>query len=481
MALALALAGAACDRKPEGTLEVAVLGPPPKLVDPATGPLSPGEAVVLQNVAQGLVRFDARGQIEPGLAERWNVSDDGLSYIFRLASANWPNGRRITAQQVARLLRRQIASSSNNALRDSLGAISEIVAMTDRVLEIRLQAPRPNLLNILAQPELGLVFENQGSGPFTIRESQQDALILSRLVTTLDEGEEERTEQLMLRGAEPAAAIRDFAAGELDLVLGGTFAELPFAQRVQLPRGSIVFDPVAGLFGLVPARGSDVAEDVELRQLLSQAIDRAAFVAALDVTGLVGRATLLEPGLDGVPDPVVPAWSSVPLAERRPELIAAADRLFEGEERPTIRLALADGPGADLLLNRLRQDWGPLGLRVERADRPAAADFALIDAVAPSLSPAWFLRQFRCEFRSVCSEEADDLLEAARSAPVPAQRAALLAEAARLMDEAQLFIPIAAPVRWALVSDRVAGFAGNRFGRHTLVGIEEKLAREGAQ
>ncbi len=49
------------------------------------------------------------------------------------------------------------------------------------------------------------------------------------------------------------------------------------------------------------------------------------------------------------------------------------------------------------------------------------------------------------------------------------------------MEEAELFIPIAAPVRWALVSDRVEGFAGNRFGRHTLTGIEERLGREGAQ
>jgi oligopeptide transport system substrate-binding protein len=77
--------------------------------------------------------------------------------------------------------------------------------------------------------------------------------------------------------------------------------------------------------------------------------------------------------------------------------------------------------------------------------------------------------------------EADPLLDAAWLDPVAAQRGDLLAEASRLMDEEQLFIPIAAPVRWSLVSDRIEGFAGNRFARHTLTSLEERLNREGAQ
>ena len=93
----------------------------------------------------------------PGLAERWNVSDDGLSYIFRLQTGEWPDGRKIKADEIARILSRQLRPASKNPLKDTLGAVSEIVAMTDRVIEIRLNAPRPNLLQLLAQPEFGLV------------------------------------------------------------------------------------------------------------------------------------------------------------------------------------------------------------------------------------------------------------------------------------------------------------------------------------
>ena len=130
--VAAALLLASCRQPEQGRADVTVIGETPSLVDPAEGPLTEPQAVLLANVAQGLVQFDATGQIVPGLAERWNVTDDGLSYIFRLETANWPDGRKITAQQVARILKRQISSRSKNPLKDTLGAVDEVVAMTDR-------------------------------------------------------------------------------------------------------------------------------------------------------------------------------------------------------------------------------------------------------------------------------------------------------------------------------------------------------------
>ncbi len=208
-------------------------------------------------------------------------------------------------------------------------------------------------------------------------------------------------------------------------MLGGTFADLPYAQRVKLPRNSLRFDPAMGLFGLVPVRAGEALDQPDVRRLLSRSIDRDALIDALNVPGLAARATVLEPALEGVPDPQPVAWAATPLAQRRPALIAEAQRLFGKTDRPTLRILLPQGPGADLLLNRLAADWGALGFKVERAASRASADLELIDAVAPSTSPAWFLRRFRCEFVPVCDPEADTLLDGARNALVPAQRAAL--------------------------------------------------------
>ena len=148
----------------------------------------------------------------------------------------------------------------------------------------------------------------------------------------------------------------------------------------------------------------------------------------------------------------MPQWMAIPIADRR----AGAGR----RGRPPVRPQGApDARASPCPTARARNccstGWRPTGAcsasSCERAAKGQPADLKLIDAVAPSTSPAWFLRQFRCEVAPICDAEADPLLDAARTAPVAAQRGALLAEAARKMDELQLFIPIAAPVRWSLV------------------------------
>ena len=463
-----------CRKQPEGALKVIVIGDVPKLRDPAAGPLSPSDQVLLANVAQGLVRFDASGNIVSGLAERWTVTDDGLSYIFRIAAANWPDGRRITAEQVARLLKRNIAGRSKNSLKDAFGAVEDIVAMTDRVIEIRLIAPRPDLLSLLAQPQMAILRNGEGTGPFTASlQPGIDDIKLTRDILSPDEARTSR-EQLLLAGDPAPEAIQAFAAASADLVVGGTFADLPLVQRVKLPRNSLQFDPASGLFGLVPMRNSGLVADIEARSVLSQAIDRDALVAALGVPGLAARATLLEPDIDGLPPPVQPSWAAVPLAQRRAALIASAARLFGGQKDLTVSVFLPKGSGADILLSRLVADWSPLGLTVEQASSPASADFALVDAVAPATSPAWFVRQFRCGIVAVCDDDADKLMDAARQTPVPAQRYALYGQAAAAIEQQQLFIALTAPVRWSLVSQRVQNFAGNRYARHTLTDLENK-------
>jgi peptide/nickel transport system substrate-binding protein len=472
---ALALAPAACKPQPEGAANVVVIGGGPKLRDPALGPLSAPDAVLVGAVAQGLVRFDAGGNIVGGLAERWNVSDDGLSYIFRLAATKWPDGREVTAQQVAKLLNRAIGPRSKDPAKDALGAIDDIVAMTDRVIEIRLTAPRPNLLALLAQPELAVLKGSQGTGPFapSAEQQPQGEIRLTREVAGPDE-EATRKDEVVLRGAAAPQAVEGFAAGQSDLVLGGTFADLAYAQRIKLPRNTLRFDPAFGLFGLVPVRAGGVLDDPGVRRLLSQAINRDNFIAALGVQGLAPRATLLEPGLDGIPAPAAPPWLGIPIDNRRAALIADAARQFGKAQKPNIRVALPQGPGADLLFAELSRDWGALGFTVERAASPAEADFRLVDLVAPSSSPAWFVRQFRCDATPVCDKDADDLMDAARQSLVPAQRYALLVQAAAKIDDKQLFLPIAAPVRWSLVSARIEGFAGNRYALHTLTDLERK-------
>ncbi len=353
--------------------------------------------------------------------------------------------------------------------------------MTDRVIEISLKAPRPHLLQLLAQPEFGLVRASVGTGPFgpptkaqleaAKGEIGEKALFITHRISIPDA--EDPVERVQIAGGDAKNLVAAFAKGDLDLVLGGTVGDLPYAMRAKVPRGALRFDPVAGLFGLAPTKRSELLQDKEVRRLLSRAIDRQALVSGLRVDGLTPRATLLQAGLEGIGQPAQPDWLAQRMDERRAALVADGNRIFGQTERPTLRLAVPEGPGGDFLFGRIRYDWAYLGIKVQRAPSPASADLVWIDEVAPSSSPAWFLRRFRCGVAPICIEDAEELLSAARAAPVAAQRAALFVEAARMMDDAQLFMPVAAPIRWSLVSGRAPGFAENPFARHTLVGLAD--------
>src|SRR5689334_13989644 len=56
---------------------------------------------VLGLIYGGLVRLDADLHVAPDLAESWKVSDDGLTYTFKLrANAKFSDGSPITADDV---------------------------------------------------------------------------------------------------------------------------------------------------------------------------------------------------------------------------------------------------------------------------------------------------------------------------------------------------------------------------------------------
>lgn len=466
LGLALVLLGG-CEEVNSGPLVVSAIGSPPTLANPNLKPLDPASAMLIEAVAQGLVRFDPAGQIEPALAERWIVSDDGLHYVFRLKRAEWQGGGRITAEQVAERLRAAYSRSSRNPHKPILGAIDEIVAMTDEVLEISLKSPRPNFLQLLAQPELGVIRGGRGSGPYRAGPGEAGAVALE----PMPGGDEEEAEQewrpppVLLRGERAAMAVARFEEGQADLVVGGTAGDLPLARAANLPANRLAFDPVAGLFGLAFVRREGPLADPAARRALAMAVDRGAIVAALAVPGLAARDTLFPSGVQELPRPAPPGWSLDPFPMRR-EFAARTLSGLAGAEPFTVKVAMPDGPGYRLVFAHLRRDWRMIGVDARPVSATEEADLHFIDAVAPANLASWYLRIFACEGRFVCDPAADEMMAAARIAATAPARRELLANADRILADTVPFIPIAAPIRWSLVSPRVTGFRPNIFGRH---------------
>lgn len=454
-----------CRETETGPIAVSAIGGRPELVNPNLKPLDPASAFLIEAVAQGLVRFDAAGEIEPALAQRWTVSDDGLRYTFRLARTNWPNGRPITAEQVVARLRAAGSSASRNPLKPILGAIGEIEPMIVEVLEISLKSPRPHFLQLLAQPEMAILRGEQGSGPFVhARQPDGSVLLTPRPPDDLEEEDaESAAPAVLLRGEKAALAVARFEAGQADLVTGGMLGDLPIARAAKPQGDRLVFDPVSGLLGLAFTTREGPLGGAEIRQALAMALDRGAAVQALGVPGLQARETLVSPGVSELPQPAAPAWTAEPLQLRRQRAAAAIAAL---DAPLTVRVAMPEGPGYRLLFAHLKRDWGAIGVAAERVGAGAAADLRLVDSVAPVNLATWYLRHFTCDSAPVCHADADEMLAGARIAKTAAERRTLLAGADRVLTDLAPFIPIAAPVRWSLVSQRLNGFRPNAFGRH---------------
>ncbi|MDU0078389.1 ABC transporter substrate-binding protein, partial [Bacillus sp. IG2] len=104
-----------------------------------------------------LVRVDKTGtQLEPGLAESWTVSDDGLTYTFKLRSAKFSDGSPITAEDAAFSLLR-IRDNPASLWSDSYKVVDTAEATDPQTLVIKLKTPSAPFLSTLALPNVSVL------------------------------------------------------------------------------------------------------------------------------------------------------------------------------------------------------------------------------------------------------------------------------------------------------------------------------------
>ena len=464
---AAALAG--CDSNDAGPLQASVIGPPATIVDPAKQAPGHPSAVLLGTIAQGLVRFDANGQIEPGLAARWIVSDDGKSYIFRIDELRWTDGKPVTSEAIARRLRAAIAASSRNPDRTLFATVDEVAVMTDRVIEIRLKTPRPNLLQLLAQPEMALLSGRDGTGPLQVVRRIDRGLLL----TPIDDGNPETPppttrDQVMLRGERAAIAITRYKQRRSGVVLGGTYDDVMMVRVAEIPARDLRVDPAVGLFGLAILNDQGFLGVHDNRAALSMAIDRTDLLTKFAVRGWTPTISLTPDQLDSAGVPAMPPWNDLEIPKRRAQAAARVAAWTSSGGRPRLSLAVGPSSGARLLFAYLRAAWAGIGVTLVAVPEGADADLAVIDDVAPMDSISWYLDRLSCARGYRCDPVAEQKRLLARNARTLDDRAVLLAEAEAAASDAGWFIPIAQPLRWSLVSPRLTEFRENPRAFHPL-------------
>ena len=469
--LAALLAGCGSD---DGAVDVAFIDTPDSLF--ASGVrLSAGAQHLRAATGAGLVALDAEGETVPALADRWIVTDDGRSYIFRLRDGTWPDGRDLTAESARIALNEAIGRLRGTSLGLDLAPIAEVRAMAGRVIEIRLSSPVPMLLQLLAQPELALTHGVGGSGDMLLDRDGDHAVLAMKPPAARGIPEEPNWNRyvrpIRIQATSGAAAISRFDDGDVDIVLGGTLDTLPLADTGPLSRGTVRLDPALGLFGLQVRRASGLLATANGREAIAEAIDRDALIEPFGSGGWVPTTRVVAPGLPGDPGFVTERWVDDDIDDRRAAAAArvSAWRRANGDKPPRLTLALGRGPGLDMLFNELAAQLAQIGVQLARVPQGTSSDLVLVDRLARYAEPRWFLDQFNCSLGTgMCSSETDALVREANAQADPASRATLFAQAETELLRANVYIPFGSPVRFSLVRGNVDGFVANPWAFHPL-------------
>jgi ABC-type transport system substrate-binding protein len=330
-----------------------------------------------------------------------------------------------------------------------------------------LKAPMPNLLELLAQPEFGLLRKGIGSGPMMARK-QGSAMQLSPRIEDPARGVTLEDRFVALSSNDAATALARFAAGKSDLILDGRFEHIPYLTATE-GREAVQYDAAPGMFGLIFADAGPFLADAANREAITKAIDRPRMISDFNVASWKEMLTIAPETLPNRAEISRPDWTSRRIDVRKAEArsVIQSWQAANGMVRP-LRIALPRGPGSRMLFARLRADLAAIGLSAERVTSGQQADLRLIDQLADMSSPAWYLEQLSCEFAPVCSAEADALVVKAQQSTDRDERMRLLGEAEATLQELRNYIPLANPLRWSLPRDGLLGFVANSRGAHPL-------------
>lgn len=138
----------------------------PPTFDPAQAQDSQAHTV-LNMMYEGLVRLDENSKPVPGVAEKWDISSDGLKYVFHLRKdAKWSNGDPVTAKDFVFAWQRVLdpnttpappyayqlyyikgAEEYNNKKMTDFSQVG-VKATDDHTLEVTLKNPTPYFLGL---------------------------------------------------------------------------------------------------------------------------------------------------------------------------------------------------------------------------------------------------------------------------------------------------------------------------------------------
>jgi len=268
------------------TITVAIQLEPPNL-DPTGGAAQAIDSVLYSNVFEGLTRFMADGSVVPGLAERWDISEDGLTYTFHLHSGvTFHDGTTMDAEDVKFSLDRARADDSTNAQKGLFAGITDVTVVDPQTARVTLDKPNGMFLFNMAWGDAVIVapesIENIaanpiGTGAFAFADwVQGDRLELTRNPDYW--GDAPALASATFRFiSDPTAAFAAVMAEDVDVFVGFPAPEnLP--QFEADPRFQVLVGNTEGETILSTNNKMPPFDNVMVRKAFAHAIDRQAII-----------------------------------------------------------------------------------------------------------------------------------------------------------------------------------------------------------
>ena len=290
----------------------------PTTLDPQLAADSIGGMIIL-NLHDPLVRRDAEGNVVPGLADSWDVAEDGLSITFHLhEGVKFQDGSALTAEDVAFSLNRAI-DKPQSELYTSFMDSAEVV--DENTVKVNLKYKELAALQYLTQTNSAIVSkayvesvgdENyaakpSGSGPYKLVEWQKGSKIILESNEDYYKGAPaiKHIELRVLK--EATTAMVALESGDVDLVhnIGGLDV-----MTVQ-SNDKLGYQGTNGtsIWNLAFNVNAEPFNDVKVRKALAMSVKRDDIIAgAMDGAGMPAEIILTDqttpnPGADTIDTP----------------------------------------------------------------------------------------------------------------------------------------------------------------------------------
>lgn len=316
-----------------------------------------------------LRRNSETGALEPGLAEKWDISEDGKTYTFHLRDAQFSDGSPITAGDVAFSLDR-IRSDKKSAFPAPLGSVESVTAADPKTVVVKLKSAFAPFLGNAEIWNMGIVskadVEKRGedeafstvpvtSGPYEVKQwKPNERLILEPNPHYWRKGypKTDATVEL-IEIASPETRIAMLKAGEIDAVHAVPWAQIDELKTVETI--DMRMEPSPTIYMTLLNHKREPFSNLKARQAAGMAIDNKAMAKAI-TRGYAEPANTTLPGSVDFHDKDYPGIPHDPAKAK--ELLAESG--MAGHEVKI--LATADAPSQQTAL-LIQAQWQAIGLK----------------------------------------------------------------------------------------------------------------------